>query len=431
VAGGEVRADVVVVGLGLIGSGAVRHLAAEGAQVVGIGPGEPDDWSTHPGPFASHYDSGRITRMLDARFEWAELAVRAIGEYPVIAAESGIAFHHGVGAVFASRDPAFLDAIDSVGRRVGADHRIVVGPTDGPSGEPSGGPAGAAGPEGGDGEVVVFDDGRITLAEGRLALPAGCGVVAEPPPAGFIDPRRMLRAQLAAATSRGALVVDDEVVAVEPAGPGWRVTTAGGTVASAPLVLLATGAHTDEVGPAAGRFAGAVRPETVVLASLDRDEAERLAGIPSAIAQLHGTSFADLYQVPPTEYPDGSVRLKLGATLREWAPLGTGAQRRAWMSGDAHERHLAELRGLVEDLVPGIRAEAWATKPCMITDTASGLPTVAHLAHGLVVAAGGNGYAAKSADAIGALGASLLLAGFWTDPVLAEAAFALAGPPPG
>ncbi len=96
------------------------------------------------------------------------------------------------------------------------------------------------------------------------------------------------------------------------------------------------------------------------------------------------------------------------------------------MAGTDHERWLPELRGLLEDLVPGVRAEAWTTKPCMITDTASGLPPVDHVAPGLVVAAGGNGYAAKSADAIGALAATLLHEGAWTDPVLAPAPFALA-----
>lgn len=45
-------------------------------------------------------------------------------------------------------------------------------------------------------------------------------------------------------------------------------------------------------------------------------------------------------------------------------------------------------------------------------------------ADGLVLAAGGNGYAAKSADAIGALAADLLLAGTWSDPVLGPAPFA-------
>jgi sarcosine oxidase len=258
-------------------------------------------------------------------------------------------------------------------------------------------------------------------------------VVAEPGPAGFIDPRRMLAAQLLAAEAAGATVVREEVVDVTPGSPGshgslggGRVRTAAGLEVDAPLVLIATGAHTDELAVARG-FENRVRPETVILATLDPAEHARLDGLPSVLAHLPDSSFADLYQVPPTTYPDGSVRLKLGATLRDWEPLTTGEARRAWMAGDAHQDHLDELRGLVEGLVPGVRATAWETKPCMITDTPSGLPTVDHLADGIVVAAGGNGYAAKSADAIGALAASLLVAGTWPDEVLAAEAFRSSG----
>ncbi|MCU1498584.1 MAG: hypothetical protein JWM47_2537 [Acidimicrobiales bacterium] len=397
------RADAIVVGLGLIGSGALRHLATGGVDVVGVGPAEPEDLTHHHGVFASHYDSGRITRKLDARFEWAELAVRAIAQYPQVAAEGGVDFHVPAGTVFASGDRAHIDALDAVGRRVGADHRVVGSAVDG---------------------LATTADGRVLMAGGLLALPRGSTVVAEPAPAGFIDPRRMLRAQLTGAVGRGARVICEEATSVEAHGSGWRVTAAGGTVVTAPRVLLATGAHTDELDAARATFANRVRPETVVLAALDADEQARLGGMPSVLAHLTGSSFGDLYQVPPTAYPDGTVNLKLGATLRGWQPLATGEQRRAWMAGTAHESYRDELRGLVEDLVPGIRARSWTTKPCMITDTPSGLPTVDHLADGLVIAAGGNGYAAKSADAIGALAVSLLLAGTWTDAVLDPAPFA-------
>jgi len=268
-------------------------------------------------------------------------------------------------------------------------------------------------------------DGRVLVDDGRLALPVGTTVISEPGPAGFIDPRRMVRAQLHAAQHHGARVVADEVRSVEPAGTRWRVRIASGDLVDAGAVLLATGAHTSELGPADGSFGGVVRPETVVLAAVDHAEHQRLNGIPSVLAHLSTGSFADLYQVPPTAYPDGSIRLKLGATLRSWTPLSTGAQRRAWMSGDDHQRHLGELRDLVQQLVPGVRAVGWSTKPCMITDTPTGLPTVDHLAPGAVLAAGGNGYAAKSADAIGALAATLLLAGAWTDPVLDPEQFRL------
>ena len=63
--------DTAVVGLGLVGAAALRHLSATGQHCVGVGPTEPLDWSSHRGVFASHYDSGRITRRLDKRREWA------------------------------------------------------------------------------------------------------------------------------------------------------------------------------------------------------------------------------------------------------------------------------------------------------------------------------------------------------------------------
>jgi len=397
-------ADVVVVGLGLIGAGALRHLATAGVQAVGIGPGEPSRWAEHRGVFASHYDSGRITRKLDGRFEWAELAARSIAAYPEIAATGEVDFHVPAGTVFASTDQDHIARLDAVGHRVGAMHRVLGSAATG---------------------LPTTADGRVLIDHGRVAVPVGTTVISEPSPAGFIDPRRMLQAQLRAARAEGAVTVDDEVRSVEPAGTRWRVSTASGYVVDAGAMLIATGAHTSELGLAERTFGGIVRPETVVLATLDPAEHERLDGIPSVLAHLQTGSFADLYQVPPTVYPDGSIRLKLGATLRSWTPLTTGAQRRAWMSGDAHEDHLEELRGLVEQLVPGVRAVSWSTKPCMITDTPTGLPTVDHLAPGAVLAAGGNGYAAKSADAIGALAATLLLAGTWTDPVLDRDQFRL------
>jgi len=168
-----------------------------------------------------------------------------------------------------------------------------------------------------------------------------------------------------------------------------------------------------------------VRGETVVMATLDAPEQQRLAGLPSVLAPVDHQLFADVYLVPPAKYPDGSVRLKLGATRHSPIALDTADERRAWMSGDAHRADLDGLRSFVLDLVPGLRAEAWETKPCLLTDTPTGLPYVDLLADGLVIAAGCNGYAAKSGDAIGAMAAQLAIDGRWTDTVLAAERFAV------
>ncbi|MGZ4739073.1 MAG: FAD-dependent oxidoreductase, partial [Ilumatobacteraceae bacterium] len=115
------RYDVAVVGLGLIGAAALRHLSIAGMRCVGIGPAEPPEWSTHRGVFASHYDSGRITRRLDKQREWAVLAGRAIEAYAGIEAESGIRFHHPVGVLMAEVDADHLASTIAVGRGLGVE----------------------------------------------------------------------------------------------------------------------------------------------------------------------------------------------------------------------------------------------------------------------------------------------------------------------
>lgn len=389
-------ADVAVVGLGLIGGGALRHLAASGARVVGIGPGEPSAFASHAGAFASHYDSGRITRHLDPRREWAVLAGRSIAGYAALEEASGIAFHRPVGAVMAEHD----------GERVAATLTNAAS-----MGVP----------------VTVVAPGAPAPTGGLLAFPAGSTLLCEPGPAGHIDPRRMLAANLVVARQQGAAVLDAEVTALAPVDGGWSLATSTGRSVSASRVLLASGPHADELLPevvdAARAPQLAVRGETVVLATVDAAEHRRLAALPSVLARIEHSTYEDLYLVPPTTYPDGTVRLKLGATRSTYLPLPAPEAKRAWMRGEAHREELPELRALLEGLVPGLRADAWETKPCLITETPSDLPYVEHLAPGLVIAAGGNGYAAKSANAIGALAADLLTSGRWSDPELAADAF--------
>ncbi len=287
-----VTPDVVVVGLGLIGAGALRHLAADGVDVVGIGPARP--------------------RHLDPAHRTAATTTRA--------ASPGCSTPATSGPSWRGRHRRVPD--DRAGRRHrvphAGRHRRRVGRPGPHRPARRGGPPGRRStgcwdrrPPG----LPTTEDGRVLVADGRLALPAGSTVVAEPGPAGFIDPRRMLAAQLAAAEGHGATVIPAAVVNVARNGSSWRVHRRR-TPGRAPQVLVTTGAHTDELSPLAGRFGGQVRPETVVIATLAPDEAARLARIPSVLAHLGGSSFADLYQVPPTTYPDGTIGLKLGATLR-------------------------------------------------------------------------------------------------------------------
>src|SRR5262245_16509637 len=97
--------DCIIVGRGLMGSAAARHLAARGRRVLLIGPAEPVNKAGHDGLFASHYDEGRITRRADKSLIWSRLASRSIERYREIETQSGITFYQEVGSMMAGLPP--------------------------------------------------------------------------------------------------------------------------------------------------------------------------------------------------------------------------------------------------------------------------------------------------------------------------------------
>lgn len=88
---------IAVIGRGLIGSAAARHLAETCDGIVAIGPDEPEHRATHHGVFGSHYDEGRLTRIVDPSLAWAVTAKHALGRYRDIEARSGISFYTPAG----------------------------------------------------------------------------------------------------------------------------------------------------------------------------------------------------------------------------------------------------------------------------------------------------------------------------------------------
>lgn len=391
-------AAVAVIGLGLMGSGTLRHLAeaADGAgTVIGIGPAEPTGpgWN---GPFASWFDSGRITRRLDARREWAILASRAIDAYPGLEAATGIDFHRHAGLVYVRNDASGIAAQHAVIDEFGL--TVSIGTTD-----------------------KDFAD---------YGFPAGWTTLHESAPAGHIDPRQMRRAELAAATSAGAVVHETWVVGLERVGGIWRVELASGPAVEAQRVVISGGAYANTLMAMAGLepLELAVRPEAVVLGEVDDATVEALASMPSIIYLPDTGPLDDVYVVPPVQYPDGRWIVKMGGALAGVerfvpGPEGDAATQR-WMDSLAVDDQLDMMRDVLQGVLPFVDFVSWQVKPCLISDTSSGLPYIDRVDEGLFVCVGGNGHSAKSADAIGAVGAAMVVAGEWADPELDAATFA-------
>lgn len=383
--------DVAVIGLGLVGSAALRHLSGSGVSAVGIGPGEPANWSTHSGPFASHYDSGRVTRRLDARYEWAVLAARSIDNYSAIEAASGLTFHHPSGFLFVRNDAEGI-----------AHQRDVIGRLGLP--------------------VTVTTTDDIRTSHPDLAFPPGWTAMLEPAPAGYLDPRIMAKAQLAVAHQQGADICRTHVASLHRVSGHFQIELVEGTHLEAQRVLISTGPYLNDLLPE--KLAARVVPEAVLLAEVSDQEGARLAELPSFIYLLDHPIHDDVYVVPPARYPDGRMYLKLGASIAGAETLTTNDEKNGWMTGDAADAQLDWMRDVLLTVMPGVRFESFSMKPCLITDTIHGLPFIDQVDDGLFVAVGGNGHAAKSADAIGALGSQLALNGRWTDTELDASAFA-------
>ena len=371
-------ADVVVVGRGIIGAPAARHLAEAGHRVVLVGPDEPIDRRTSDGPFCSHPDEGRITRIAGRNQPWVVLAAHSIARYADIAQRSGVEFHHPRSVVVSFSDaPAWVE-------------RAAVW--------------------GSDARLVDPDEVRATTG---IALTNGHPVMVEGAPAGWINPRRMVAAQTALVEQAGGVVIRDAATRISASGSGVTVTGSFGEVA-ADRVLVATGAF------GAGLLDRPLdverRPRTVLMAETAPDER-----IPSLILQgPPDDRLNEVYWVPPVPYPDGRIRLKIGGDLKAFDPLDPG-DLVTWFRSDGDRAEVEALEHSLRALLPDVTFGDLVGAPCVVTGTATGLPYIGWVDDRIAVAVGGNGSAAKSGDELGRIAASLVTGGWDSD--LDEALF--------
>jgi sarcosine oxidase len=385
--------DVVVVGNGMFGAAATRHLSARGLRVVAVGPDEPVDWKTHDGVFSSHYDQGRITRVIDSDPVWAQLAHRSIAVYPELEAQSGITFHHRSGGVWIyPQIPAALARLhqaDAVGRTFGA-------------------------------EFDRLTDKDVVSRFPFLQVPTDAITLWERGAAGHIDPRSMVRAQLAIAGKQGATVLRQTVMGYTRRNDVFEVTTDGGTRVRAAKLLIAAGAYTNHL--LARPLAMQLKARTVLLAEIDETEARRLQALPSTIQWLADDPVLDsVYSTPAVRYPDGKLCIKIGGGRHTPYLLETSQQFRQWFQGSGDAEELAALRSVLLALLPGLRVTSNGAKPCVVAYTAHNRPYIDRLdVDQGFVAAGGCGAGAKSCDEIGRVAAGLVEAGAWSYDLPAE-----------
>ena len=347
---------VAVVGRGLIGSAAARHLSKGGHEVLLIGPEEPQDWGNHPGPFASHYDEGRITRSNDPNPFYSRASHAAIGRYGEIAEESGVSFFIECGALIVG-GPEKMAAIASAGKGLDIDSRSL-------------------------------DLEELTKTFPYFRFPAGMTGAYETSGAGHISPRRLVAAQCIAAQRHGTKIVPTEATHVADG-----IVRAAGNTIECDQVLVAAGAWTDAL---LGRSELTVRPRTIAFFAIDAREVARLASMPSLIVEsANGT-----YLLPPIRYGDGQHWLKIGGDPLDREVIGS-EQINGWFRSGGDPETEAFLADTIHALMPGLRIKDRKRSACVTTWTNTKEPEIRRLSERLTVASGGNGAGAKCSDELG------------------------------
>lgn len=292
---------VLVVGNGPVGSSIARSLADRGASVTVIGP-------KSGGAFlSSHHDKGRIARVADAEgsVTWARRNKAALALYPALEQRSGVKFFTPCGALCVG-DEAFLAPII---------HGL-------------------------DAAEAPYE--RISALSERfpyLRAPVSGAQGVWEPSAGFVNPAEMIMANNQLLLEAGGSVVEGLVSGIRVVeGDGVECTVDGDKVVAADRLVLACGGLTQHVLSQAAipealsyKFPEyRISKRSVCLTRVQPCDMESLASMPCIkmqISQAPSTSDAcshdrmeagSVYILPPIEYADNEMLLKIGGGANEW-----------------------------------------------------------------------------------------------------------------
>ncbi|MBB4291349.1 sarcosine oxidase [Rhizobium leguminosarum] len=372
----------IVIGRGMMGAAAARHLSSMADGIALIGPREPEERKAHDGVFASHYDEARITRTFDGNLAWGTFAARALDRYREIEARSGISFYSEVGCLFAGPTPK--DEQDYINRALTISRTL-----------------------GSDIETIVPSELRQRFS--YLAVDPDFTGYFERKRAGHINPRALVRAQAWLAELGGVSLIEATATSVRDAGSHVEVT-AGGRSYSAERVLVAAGGFSNFHSLLPRPIDTRVMGRTVVFYEMGEREMAIFGDMPSTIV-LGDREEDHIYILPPVRYPDGKTYLKLGGDT-EALSFQKLEDAGAWFRSDGSAAERDHLSRIALQLMPELAGCPVTSGPCVANFTPTGYPYVGFTQSPRIgVLTGGNFVAAKSSDELGRLGAVLLAEG--------------------
>ncbi len=211
--------------------------------------------------------------------------------------------------------------------------------------------------------------------------------------------------------------MNDHVIKLSPTTKGVKLQTLAQRTLTAARVLLTTGAYgaVDRLFlqnlPLRARKTGVVLIEVP-----EQTVRHEFADMPSIISRPP-TNRPNTYLLPPLKYPDGNYYLKIGIA-EPGRTLNSAAELNHWFRHGTDNDVAAVLLDELSCIMPDLDLSGWKYLPCATCHTPDARPIIDLIGSGRIgLLLGGNGYAAKSGDALGELGAALMHEGQWPGPL--------------
>jgi len=398
--------DVVVVGAGMFGSAAGKYLGRAGANVLIIGPQEPEAGTVaDQRSFGAHFDEARISRRLGWDPVWGMTDSRSLERFRDIEAESGRRFFHECGSLVLMAKSISARS-DSIMRQC-IEKGITV-------------------------DRMSEDALQKHFKHLRLpSLPGGVEGLYEKREAGYLNPRKLVKAQLGLAEKAGATLLRAALmnIAKDDLQDLWRLDVSCNgerTEIAAKRVLVATGAFTNHNGVLPHGYQLAMRAftEPNLLFELSEKDVDRLHSMPCVIT-VDPTDTGDenlsSYLLPPVKYPDGKWYARIGPGMQPIVRMLDDVQAmNAWYAAQkitpAQSIFLKKVWDvLLADFTPVSIRHAC----CIVEKTPTCYPYIGHVGDekNFAVAVGGNGHGARGSDEIGRLAANVVLGRAWDAPI--------------
>ena len=370
--------DVLVVGRGLLGSAAARHLALENLKVALVGPTEAQNLSSGK-VFASHYDDTRVQRIIAHNELWTRLNLDSARSWKSLQDSTGIEFYEPNGCIYLNKfQDSYLQRVPSLAKEFGLQFKALDSNEDLRNVSPE----------------LHFEGEIHGIYESDLA--------------GLINPRKLVSAQLQSFVELGGLEINDLVTKIDKVKGAWTVKTASGVEYYAEKVLIAAGAFTNFQNLLPRKLDFQNKSEVVILAQLSEIDYGRFKKMPSLLYEIKNEEFDGIYLTAPTKDQSGNYVMKMGLNQRIDLDLNDQADMNEWFARNSYEPFSPVLERELKGLFPQISPIKISLKPCVISRTKTENPYIGEVEDGLFVLHGCNGYSAMSSDAQGRQAVALI-----------------------